>query len=96
MITIKQTKDGEAIDYRNFPTTIRGFSHAVYWLRELRCNTDPYLLLNQEPDSWLEIDGIRVPDSVLFQLSKEHYCGHFLKRFLQDHAKPVTSLEYKK
>lgn len=96
MIIIKHHKGGETVDHRTFPLAIRGLSHAIYWLRELRSNTDPYLLLNQQPDSWIEIDGIRIPDSVLFQLSKEIHCGHFLKRFIQDHAKPVTQSEYKK
>lgn len=96
MIIIKHHKDGEIADYRTFPLSARGLSHAIYWLRELRSNSDPYLLLNHEPKSWIEIDEIRIPDSVLFQLSKEIHCGHFLKRFNQDHAKPVTQSEYKK
>ena len=96
MIIIKHHKDGEIVDHRVFPLSARGLSHAIYWLRELRSSKDPYLLLNKQPRSWLEIDGIRIPDSVLFQLSKELHCGHFLKRFIQNHAKPVTQSEYKK
>ncbi|MER0217468.1 MAG: hypothetical protein DU481_15175 [Nitrosomonas sp.] len=96
MITIKHHKEGEIADYRAFPLSARGLSHAIYWLREFRSDSDPYLLLNHEPKSWIEIDGIRIPDSVLFQLSKEQHCGHFLKRFIQDHAKPVTQSQYKK
>ncbi|MBL8501769.1 MAG: hypothetical protein JNL77_14490 [Nitrosomonas sp.] len=96
MIIIKQIKDGQTEDYRAFPTSVRGLSHAVYWLREIRLICDPYLLMTQKPVSWLEIDGIKIPDAVMFQLNKEQYCSHFLKLFLRDHPPASVDVPYKK
>lgn len=96
MIVIKLTKEGKTEDFRTFPTSARGLSHGVYWLRELRLNSDPYLLMTSQPESWLEIDGVKIPDSVIFQLNKEQYCSHFMKLFLRDHPPVSTDIHYKK
>lgn len=62
-----------------FNKKIRAFRHAIYWLQQLRLESDPFLLFKEQPYSWVEIDGLRIPDSVLFQIT----CEHDSKRFLQ-------------
>lgn len=79
MIIIKHIKDGEISTHMKFNKKIRAFRHAIYWLQKLRLKSDPFLLFTQQPFSWIEIDGIRIPDSVLFQIT----CEHDSKRFLQ-------------
>jgi|GEM_PF-4023556 len=79
MIIIKHIKDGEVINHMEFNKKIRAFRHAIYWLQKLRLKSDPFLLFTQQPYSWIEIDGMKIPDSVLFQI----ICEHDSKRFLQ-------------
>ena len=96
MIIIKHIKDGKTEDFRTFPTSARGLAHSIYWLRELRLNYDPYLLMSLEPVSWVEIDGVKIPDSVIFQLNKEQYCSHFIKLFLRDYPPVPSEVPYRK
>ena len=96
MIIIKHIKDGKTEDFRTFPTSVRGLSHGIYWLRELRLNYDPYILMTSQPETWLEIDGVKIPYSVIFQLNKEQYCSHFMKLFLRDHPPVPSDVPYKK
>jgi len=64
-----------------FNKKIRAFRHAIYWLQKLRLKSDPFLLFTQQPYSWIEIDGIRIPDSVLFQIMCENDSKIFLQSF---------------
>lgn len=81
MIVIKHIKDGEIKDHMEFNKKIRAFRHAIYWLQKLRLKSDPFLLFTQQPYSWIEIDGIRIPDSVLFQITCEQDSKQFLQSF---------------
>ncbi len=79
MIIIKHVKNGEIVEHMQFNKKIRAFRHAIYWLQKLRLKSDPFLLFTQQPYSWIEIDGIKIPDSVLLQIT----CEQDSKRFLQ-------------
>ena len=81
MIVIKHIKDGEVTDHMEFNKKIRAFRHAIYWLQKLRLKSDPFLLFTQQPYSWIEIDGMKIPDSVLFQITCEHDSKCFLQSF---------------
>lgn len=81
MIIIKHIKNGEISTHMEFNKKIRAFRHAIYWLQKLRLKSDPLLLLTQQPYSWIEIDDIRIPDSVLLQITCENESKNFLQSF---------------
>lgn len=89
MIIIKYIKNGEIVDHMQFNKKIRAFRHAIYWLQKLRLKSDPFLLFTQQPYSWIEIDGIRIPDSMLFQITCEHDSKRFLQSFEVHHLNIV-------
>lgn len=88
MIIIKHIKNGEINTHMEFNKKIRAFRHAIYWLQKLRLKSDPLLLFTQQPYSWIEIDGIRIPDSVLLQITCEHESKNFLQSF-EHYSLPV-------
>lgn len=74
-----------------FNKKVGAFRHAIYWLQKLRLKSDPFLLFTQQPYSWIEIDGIRIPDAVLFQITCESDSRSFLQSFELHHL--TTSKE---